>query len=92
LASRSRFLALGSSLQQVELEKGFVDVAAAVGLPHLVKLSATDARSDGVASVLRWHAAIESHLVASSVGHTLLSPSTFADVHMLAAPSIRASN
>jgi NAD(P)H dehydrogenase (quinone) len=86
------FLALGSSLQQVELEQGFIDVAAAVGLPHLVKLSAADARSDGVASVLRWHAAIESHLAASSVEHTLLSPSTFADVLMLAAPSIRASN
>jgi NAD(P)H dehydrogenase (quinone) len=86
------FLALGSSLQQVELEQGFIDVAAAVGLPHLVKLSAADARSDGVASVLRWHAAIELHLAASSVAHTLLSPSTFADVLMLAAPSIRASN
>ena len=53
------FLALGSSLRQVELEQRFIDVAAEVGLPHLVKLSAADARSDGVASVLRWHAAIE---------------------------------
>jgi NAD(P)H dehydrogenase (quinone) len=86
------FLALGSSLQQVELEQRFIDVAAEVGLPHLVKLSAADARSDGVASVLRWHAAIEAHLAASSVEHTLLSPSTFADVLMLAAPSIRESN
>ena len=39
------FLALGSSLQQVELEQHFIDVAAEVGLPHLVKLSAADARS-----------------------------------------------
>jgi len=83
------FLALGSSLGQVELEQRFIDVAADVRLPHLLKLSAADARSDGVASVLRWHAAIESHLVASGVGYTLLSPSTFADVLMLAAPSIR---
>lgn len=83
------FLALGSSLQQVELEQRFIDVAAEVGLPHLVKLSAADARSDGVASVLRWHAAIELHLAASGVPHTLLRPSTFADVLMLAAPSIR---
>ena len=58
------FLALGSSLQQVELEQRFIDVAAEVGLPHLVKRSAAEARSDGVASVLRWHAAIESHLAA----------------------------
>jgi uncharacterized protein YbjT (DUF2867 family) len=83
------FLALGSSLQQVELEQRFIDIAAEVGLPHLVNLSAADARSDGVASVLRWHAAIESHLGASGVPHTLLQPSTFADVLMLAAPAIR---
>src|SRR5262249_22832061 len=81
------FLALGSSLQQVELEQRFIDVAAEMGLPHLVKLSAADARSDGVASVLRWHAAIESHLAACDIPHTLLSPSTFTDVLILAAPS-----
>ena len=83
------FLALGSSLQQVEVEQRFTDVAAEVGLPHLVEQSAAYASIDGVASVLRRHAAIESHLAASGVLHTLLSPSTFADVLMLAAPSIR---
>ena len=86
------FLALGSSLQQVELEQLFIDVAAEVGLPHLVNLSAAEARSDGVASVLRWHAAIESHLAASGMPHTLLGPSTFADILLLAAPSIRAND
>jgi len=83
------FLALGSSLDQVALEQGFIDVAADTGLPHLVKLSAAAAKSDAVASVLRWHAAIESNLAASGLPHTLVSPSTFADVLMLAAPSIR---
>lgn len=83
------FLALGSSLQQVELECRFIDVAAEVGLPHLVKLSVADPASDGVALVLRWHAAIESHLGTSGIPHTLLRPSTFADVLMLSAPSIR---
>jgi uncharacterized protein YbjT (DUF2867 family) len=73
------FLALGSSLQQVELEQRLIDIAAEVGLPHLVKLSVADARSDGVAPVLRWHVAIESHFAASGVPHTLLSPSTFMD-------------
>ena len=86
------FLALGSSPQQVELEQRFIDVAAEVGLPHLVEQSAAYARSDAAASVLRWHAAIESHLAASGVPHTLLSPSTFADVLLLAAPSIRATS
>ena len=83
------FLALGSSLEQVEIERRFIDVAAEVGLPHLVNLSAADAHRDGVASVLRWHAAIESHLAASGVPHTLLCPTTFADVLMLAAQPIR---
>src|SRR5882672_8086580 len=86
------FLALGSSLQQVELEQRFIDVASEVGLPHLVKLSVAGARSDGVAQVLRWHAAIESHLAASGIPYTLLSPSTFADVLTLAAPTIRTTN
>ena len=86
------FLALGSSLQQVELEQGFIDIAAEAALPHLVKLSAACPRPDGPALVLRWHAAIESHLAASGLSHTLLSPTTFADVLMLAAPSIRATH
>jgi NAD(P)H dehydrogenase (quinone) len=86
------FLALGSSPQQVEIEQRFIDVAAEVGLPHLVEQSAAYPRSDSVALVLRWHAAIESHLAASGVPHTLLSPSTFADVLLLAAPSIRATS
>jgi NAD(P)H dehydrogenase (quinone) len=83
------FLALGSSLQQVELECGFIDVAAKVGLSHLVEQSVAAASSDGVASVLRWHAEIEAHLGASGVPHTLLRPTTFADVLLLAAPAIR---
>ncbi len=83
------FLALGSSLQQVELEQRFIDVSSEVGLSHLVKLSAADAHPNGVASVLRWHAAIESHLDASRLPHTLLCPTTFTDVLMLAAQSIR---
>ena len=61
------FLALGSSPQQVELEQRFIDVAAEVGLPHLVEQSAAYARSDSVASVLRWHAAIESHLMLNGM-------------------------
>ena len=83
------FLALGSSLDQVALEKGFIDVAADTHLPHLVKLSAAAAASDAVASVLRWHAAIESHLATSGVPHTIIGPSTFADVLMLHADAIR---
>jgi EmrB/QacA subfamily drug resistance transporter len=83
------FLALGSSLQQVQLENGFVDAAAEAGLPHLVKLSAARATHDAVAPVLRWHAAIEDHLEASGVPYTLISPTSFADLVLLAAARIR---
>jgi uncharacterized protein YbjT (DUF2867 family) len=86
------FLALGSSPAQVDTEKAFIDAAADAGLPHLVKLSGADAAADAVSSVLRWHAEIESHLVARGIPHTLISPTSFADLIMLAAPSIQATN
>src|SRR5260370_16320852 len=42
------FLALGSRLQQLQLDCCFIDLAAQVGLPHLVKLSVANPASDGV--------------------------------------------
>jgi uncharacterized protein YbjT (DUF2867 family) len=86
------FLALGSSPAQVDTEKAFIDAAADAGLAHLVKLSVADPAPDAVSSVLRWHAEIESHLVTRRIPHTLISPTTFADVIMLAAPSIQANS
>jgi NAD(P)H dehydrogenase (quinone) len=86
------FLALGSSPAQVDTEKAFIDAVAGAGLPHLVKLSAADAAPDAVSSVLRWHAEIESHLVTRGIPHTLISPTSFADIIMLAAPSIQANS
>ena len=86
------FLALGSSPAQVDTEKAFIDAAADAGLAHLVKLSVADPAPDAVSSVLRWHAEIESHLVTRGIPHTLISPTTFADVIMLAAPSIQANS
>lgn len=83
------FLALGSNPDQVALEKNVIDAARAVGLPHLVKLSSALAAHDAVSSVLRLHAEIEDHLVASGVEHTLISPSSFMEIALLGAPSIR---
>lgn len=86
------FLALGSSPAQVDTEKAFIDAAADAGLPHLVKLSVADPAPDAVSSVLRWHAEVESHLATRGIPHTLISPTTFADIIMLAAPSIQANS
>jgi NAD(P)H dehydrogenase (quinone) len=86
------FLALGSSPAQVNTEKAFIDAAAGAGLPHLVKLSVADPAPDAVSSVLRWHAEIEWHLLNRRIPHTLISPTTFADVILLAAPSIQANS
>ena len=86
------FLALGSSPAQVDTEKAFIDAAADAGVPHLVKLSVAGPAPDAVSSVLRWHAEIESHLVTRGIPHTLIRPTTFADIIMLAAPSIQANS
>jgi uncharacterized protein YbjT (DUF2867 family) len=83
------FLALGSSPQQVQLEKAFIDAAARAGLPQLVKLSTLDASHESLVPVGRWHAEIEDHLLASGVSHTLLQPASFSsNLLAAAAPSI----
>jgi uncharacterized protein YbjT (DUF2867 family) len=83
------FLALGSSPQQVQLEKTFIDAAARAGLPQLVKLSTLDAHHESLVPVGRWHAEIEDHLLASGVSHTLLQPSSYSsNLLAAAAPSV----
>ncbi|WP_196248782.1 NmrA family NAD(P)-binding protein [Rhodococcoides fascians] len=85
------FLALGSSPVQAQLEKAVIDAASAVSLPHLVKLSAAYASTEASTSVLRVHADIEAHLVASGLNHTLISPTTFMEIALLGAASIAAT-
>jgi uncharacterized protein YbjT (DUF2867 family) len=83
------FLAVGSSPAQVELEKQVIDAAQDASLGHLVKLSAALAAHDAVSSVLRVHAEIEDHLVMSGVPHTLVSPTSFMELSLIDAASIR---
>lgn len=83
------FLAVGSSPAQVDLEKRVIDAARQTSLGHLVKLSAAHAAHDAVASVLRVHAEIEAHLEKSQVPHTLVGPTSFMDLVLLGAGSIR---
>ncbi len=72
------FLAHGSSPRQVDNEIALIDAAVAVGVSHIVKLSAL-----GTPLQLHpfdWHARIEAHLATREVGYTLLRPTTFMDV------------
>ena len=82
------FLALGTSLDQIRLEKGLVDAAAQAGLPHLVRLSVLDPDVHGPYEVARKHGALDEHLRASGVPHTLLRPAYFSSNLLAAAPSI----
>jgi len=83
------FLAVGSSPAQVDLEKHVIDAAQETSLGHLVKLSAALAAHDAVSSVLRIHAEIEDYLVTSQVPHTLVSPTSFMELALIDAASIR---
>ncbi|MGY0390630.1 NmrA family NAD(P)-binding protein [Nocardioides sp. WG-D5] len=83
------FLAVGSGPHQADLERSVIDAAREVSLGHLVKLSAAHAAHDAVSSVLRVHAEIEDHLAASTVPHTLVSPTSFMDLALIDATSIQ---
>ena len=86
------FLALGSSPDQIRLEKAIIDGALAAELPHLVKLSSIATSHDSALLVGRLHAAIEDHLVVSGLAHTLLRPVSFADNLLYAAKSVATQN
>jgi len=86
------FLALGSSPNQIRLERAFIDGAVKAELPHLVKLSSIASSHDSALFVGRLHAEIRDHLVASGLSHTLLCPATFANNLFYAANSVAAQN
>jgi uncharacterized protein YbjT (DUF2867 family) len=72
------FLAHGTSPRQVANEIALIDAAVAVGVSHIVKLSAL-----GPPSRLHpfdWHMQIEAHLATCDVGFTVLRPSSFVDI------------
>jgi uncharacterized protein YbjT (DUF2867 family) len=86
------FLALGSSPDQVRLEKTILDGAGHAELPQLVKLSSIATSHDSALLVGRLHAEIQDHLVASGLSYTLLCPATFANNLFYAAKSVAAQN
>jgi uncharacterized protein YbjT (DUF2867 family) len=86
------FLALGSSPDQIRLEKSVIDGAVKAELPHLVKLSSIATSHDSALFVGRIHAEIQDHLVASGLSYTLLCPASYANNLLYAAKSVAASN
>src|SRR5882724_2224515 len=86
------FLALGSSPDQVRLEKAVIDGAVQAELPHLVKLSSIATSHDSALVVGRIHAEIQDHLVASGLSYTLLYPASYANNLFYAARSVAAEN
>ena len=69
------FISQGTSGRQVDNEIALIDAAVAVGVRHIVKLSAL-----GPASRLipfAWHMQIEAHLAHQPVASTVLRPSAF---------------
>jgi uncharacterized protein YbjT (DUF2867 family) len=87
----SVFLALGTSQEQVALEKGLIDGAKLAGVPQLVRLSvlgADKARDTAFYEVARRHGELDAYLAASGVPHTILRPSYFMSNFLTRAPMI----
>ncbi|MFB7467510.1 NmrA family NAD(P)-binding protein [Streptomyces sp. NPDC056224] len=82
------FLAMANSPAQVELETRVIDIAAHTGIGHVVKISAPAAEADSPVAVSRGHHAVEEHLRASGLTHTILRPYAFMQNLLRLAPAV----
>ncbi|MFE2287452.1 SDR family oxidoreductase [Streptomyces sp. NPDC059443] len=82
------FLAMANSPVQVELETRVIDIAAEAGIGHIVKISAPAAEADSPVAVSRGHHAVEEHLRASRLTHTILRPYAFMQNLLRLAPAV----
>ncbi|MFC9324070.1 SDR family oxidoreductase [Kitasatospora sp. NPDC057015] len=82
------FLAMANSPAQVELETRVIDIAARSGIGHIVKISAPAAEPDSPVAVSRGHRAVEDHLRASGLTHTVLRPYAFMQNLLRLAPTV----
>ncbi|MBB4944496.1 uncharacterized protein YbjT (DUF2867 family) [Kitasatospora gansuensis] len=81
------FLAMANGPDQTELETRVIDTAARAGIGHIVKISAPAAEPDSPVAVSRGHHAIEEHLRASGLAHTVLRPYAFMQNLLRLAPA-----
>ncbi|MFE3193902.1 NmrA family NAD(P)-binding protein [Nocardia sp. NPDC059240] len=84
------FLTMVNRPDQVELETRAIEIAAAGGIDHIVKLSAPAAEPDAPVAISRWHHAIEEVLRDSGLTHTILRPYAFMQKLLLLAPQVAA--
>lgn len=70
-------LLLSNSPSQAELERHFIDRAAAMGVGHVVKISAVGADPGSSALLKRIHGEVEAHLRNSPMAHTIIRPNFF---------------
>ncbi|WP_030867202.1 SDR family oxidoreductase [Streptomyces sp. NRRL F-2747] len=82
------FLAMANSPAQVELETRVIDIAAHAGIGHIVKVSAPAAEPDSPVAISRGHHAVEEHLRASGLAHTILRPYAFMQNLLRLAPTL----
>ncbi|OEJ28644.1 NAD(P)-dependent oxidoreductase [Streptomyces agglomeratus] len=82
------FLAMANSPAQVELETRVIDIAAQTGIGHIVKISAPAAEPDSPVAISRGHHAVEEHLRASGLAHTVLRPYAFMPNVLRLAPTV----
>ncbi|BFV61110.1 SDR family oxidoreductase [Kitasatospora sp. CMC57] len=82
------FLAMANSPEQAELETRVIDIAADAGIGHIVKISAPAAEPDSPVVISRGHHAIEEHLRASGLTHTVLRPYAFMQNLLRLAPTV----
>ncbi|MER7118200.1 NmrA family NAD(P)-binding protein [Streptomyces goshikiensis] len=82
------FLAMANSPAQVELETRVIDIAAHTGIGHIVKISAPAAEPDSPVAISRGHHAVEEHLRASGLTHTVLRPYAFMQNLLRLAPTV----
>jgi NAD(P)H dehydrogenase (quinone) len=73
------FIGLGTSPTQVDDEVALIDAAVAAGVPYLVEVSVEGAQTDSANVILGIHRAIEKHLDAAGIPHTVIRPTTFLD-------------
>lgn len=74
---RAVFLVTPSTEHAESQQIRFLDLAEAAGVEHVVLLSQFASRSDSPVRFLRYHAAVEERLLASSLGATILRPNLF---------------
>ncbi|MFD6892162.1 NmrA family NAD(P)-binding protein [Streptomyces sp. NPDC059957] len=82
------FLAMANGPEQVALETRVIDIAAQAGIGHIVKISAPAAEPDSPVAVSRGHHAVEEHLRACGLAHTVLRPYAFMQNLLRLAPAV----